>query len=111
MKIPALIFALAFLLASCASKKADVASPTVDCSTVTYSATVVPIINANCISCHGAGSTDGDYTTYAGLKLKVDNGTFANRVFQIKDMPQNSALTVDDLKRLQCWVDAGAPNN
>ncbi len=40
------------------------------CDSVKYSTTILPIINAECISCHGAGSLNGDLTTYAAMKLK-----------------------------------------
>ena len=87
-----------------------------DCSTISsaYTANIKPIINSNCTSssCHGAGSSNGDYTSYAGLKAKVDNGSLDNRVLQKKDMPKNaSPLSLDDRKKIKCWIEGGAPNN
>jgi len=77
-------------------------------------ANIKPIINANCTSssCHGAGSSNGDYTTYAGLKAKADNGSLDERVLQKKDMPKSApALSLDDRKKIKCWLLNGAPNN
>ena len=87
-----------------------------DCSTISsaYTANIKPIVFAYCnsSSCHGAGSSNGDYTTYAGLKAKVDNGSLDERALQQKDMPKNaSPLSLDDRKKIKCWIEGGAPNN
>ena len=86
-----------------------------DCSTINakYNADIKPIINANCTSsgCHDAGSGNGDYTTYSGLKIKVDNSSLSSRVLYDKNMPPNGALSLDDRNKIKCWLDNGAPNN
>lgn len=83
------------------------------CDSVKYSVDVVPVINAQCATsgCHDAGNPNGDYTTYAGVKAKVDNGSFNNRVFILKDMPQGTTLSAADYNKLKCWYDKGALNN
>ncbi|MEW6467507.1 MAG: hypothetical protein AB1458_01205 [Bacteroidota bacterium] len=98
-------FVAVLALAACRDNK-------VDCDTVTYSGTIVPIIANNCMNpgCHGSGSANGDYTTYAGVKAKVDNGSFQHRVIDKKDMPPGG-LGKDDMNKIKCWLDAGAPNN
>lgn len=99
------VLCTAQLLGSCSDNK-------VDCSTVTYSQTIVPILSNSCMgsSCHGAGSANGDYTAYAGIRAKVDNGSFKDRVLDKKNMPPNG-LSKEDLNKMKCWFDAGAPNN
>ena len=84
-----------------------------DSLNVTYTLTVKPIMDASCTTsgCHSAGSGNGDYTTYAGLKAKVDNGSFKQRVLEDKNMPPGGPLSAETLEKLQCWLDAGAPNN
>jgi hypothetical protein len=86
-----------------------------DCSTINakYSANIFPIINRNCNAsgCHNAGSGNGDFTTYAGLKVKADNGTLSDRVLYKKDMPVSAALSLDNRNILKCWLDNGAQNN
>ena len=84
-----------------------------DCSTtlVTYDSTIKVIIDAHCLSsgCHNAGSPNGNYTTYAGIFARVKNGTLAQRVLYTKDMPKNSSLSLEDRKKIKCWIDGGAP--
>jgi hypothetical protein len=86
-----------------------------DCSSMaaTYNANIKPIISASCTSsgCHNAGSSNGDFTTYNGLKQKVDNGSIENRVLKEKNMPPSSPLSLDDRKKIKCWIENGALNN
>ena len=96
-------------------EKKEPALATLDCSTInsSYSSGILPVINANCTSsgCHNAGSVNGDFTIYAGIKLKVDNGSINNRVVVQKNMPPSGALSVDNLNKIKCWLNSGAPNN
>lgn len=86
-----------------------------DCSTISsaYNANIRPIINANCMSsgCHNAGSVHGDFSTYAGVKAKVDNGSMNTRVLEDKNMPPSGPLPLDARKKIKCWIENGAPNN
>ena len=57
---------------------------------VEYEKHIVPFIELRCATpgCHIAGGVgNGDFSTYAGLKEKVDNGSLAKRVLEIGDMP------------------------
>jgi hypothetical protein len=86
-----------------------------DCTTISagYNASIKPIINANCLGggCHNTGSLNGDFTTYAGLKAKADDGSLNKRVLQDKDMPASGALPLDQRKQIKCWLENGALNN
>jgi hypothetical protein len=88
-----------------------------DCSKInaSYSNDIKPIIQVYCqnYGCHKSGDTNGDYTTYEGLKAKADNGTLNERVLRKKDMPRPDLrqMTLDDLRKIKCWLDNGAPNN
>src|SRR5688572_9296064 len=84
-----------------------------DCSKITYSSDIKPIITANCNAsgCHNAGSSFGDFSTYAGLKAKADNGAINNRVVQGKNMPPSGPLPQDQIDKIKCWLDSGSPNN
>ena len=86
-----------------------------DCSTISsaYTANIKPIIDANCVSsgCHNAGSNNGDFTSYTGVHGKVNNGSFEKRVLNNKDMPSSGALSLDNRKKIKCWIDNGALNN
>ncbi len=107
--VPALT--LLFYLAAC--KKDEYKN--LDCSTLdaTYSHSIKPIIDANCLSsgCHEAGSANGNLTTYEGLLIRVNNGTLSQRVLYTKDMPKNGVLSLNDRNKIKCWIDSGAPKN
>lgn len=84
-----------------------------DCS---YADDIVPIIASNCASisgCHKAGSANGDFTTYTGLKVDVDNGKIFTRVVDTKTMPISpvNPLSDSDISKIDCWINQGAPNN
>ncbi len=106
---------LVFLFAGACKKKDDDPLANVDCSQVAsaYNANIKPITSGNCVSsgCHNAGSANGDFTTYAGLKAKADNGSLNKRVLEAKSMPPSGPLPIDDLKKIKCWLNNGAPNN
>ena len=74
-------------------------------SVVTYSGFVKPLVSARCAACHAS------YDNYAGLKVIVDNGKFADRVLVKKDMPSGGPLNATQLANLDKWLKAGAPNN
>ena len=86
-----------------------------DCNSInaTYQAQVKPIIQANCLSsgCHNSGSSNGDFTEYKGLKGKANNGSLNKRVLKKKDMPSGGSLSLDDRKKIKCWLNSGAPEN
>lgn len=101
------------IMTACKKKNDDLNN--LDCSKISsgYASNIKPIIDGNCLSsgCHNGGSTHGDFTTYAGVKAKVDNGSFDNRVIQQKNMPLGGSLSIDQLKKIKCWLNSGAPNN
>lgn len=119
---------------SCTFDKTDYvpkAPPINDSVTISYQNDIVPIMitycdgkgypnNNNQQLCHVSNSnqgSNGDFTTYGGLKDKVDNGSIASRVFNPNGgMPPSysqtpTSLTDSDLQKLQLWVAQGASNN
>ena len=113
------IISMLFIV-SCTYDKAELPPPPpppvinlCDTLNVTYSGTIASIMNANCNAsgCHSAGSPYGDFTNYSGVKAKVDNTTFKERVIIQKNMPPSYPLSQGDLDKLNCWLEAGALNN
>ncbi len=114
-KIFLICFGLGLFVMSCTFEKAPL--PTIDnggssgnpseCDTVLYSTDIKAIVDANCISCHGAGYASGDFTTITDLKVDVDNGKLRNRVVVLQDMPQGSSLTTEEIKLIDCWISNG----
>lgn len=82
-----------------------------DGSSPTYTSTVSAIISSNCSGCHGPGSNDGDFSTYAKLSTVTSNGKFENEVLTNQSMPQSSPLPDADLDKLKCWIENGFPEN
>ena len=104
-------FAIALLsFFSCKDEMGDL-----DCSSISsaYNADMKPLIANNCNTsgCHGTGSSQGDFTTYNGLKAVADNGKLEEMVIHEKKMPPSNPLPLDDRKNLKCGLEAGAPNN
>jgi len=88
-----------------------------DPSAFTYSGRVLPIIQQNCISCHGQANGSGGIILegYVNLRNSAVAGTLLCAVRHgngCSPMPQNgSRLTDCDINAIQAWVDAGAPEN
>jgi hypothetical protein len=83
--------------------------------TTSYQYDIVPIIKTYCqsYSCHHQGDTNGDFSNYAGVKEKADNGSLNHRVLIKKDMPRPDLrqIALSDLRKIKCWLEAGAPDN
>jgi hypothetical protein len=98
---------------------------TCDTTTVTYSATILPILEAECLLCHsdanaaalgGGAILEGydflmDYVTPAD----PDNSSFYNSVAWVSGysfMPKSSDQLSDcNISKIRAWINAGALNN
>ncbi|MBN9295745.1 MAG: cytochrome c [Filimonas sp.] len=89
------------------------------CDTVNmkYSANVLPIIQANCYSCHANGQVNGGVTlgSYANVKAQVDNGNLVAVITHAAGypaMPYNLPKLSDcDINKIKDWIARGAQNN
>ncbi|MBK6774974.1 MAG: hypothetical protein IPG74_03685 [Flavobacteriales bacterium] len=116
MRKSAIAFMAMLLLAGCYYDKAEVLYPGSFCDTanVTYSGTAKSILETNCAisGCHVSGGTGpGNFTSYADVKQRVDNGTFRILVLENRTMPPSFSLSSCELEQLSIWLDAGAPEN
>lgn len=92
------------------------APPPCDTTNVTYTNTILPIFNANCIVCHSTAIGSGGIIldTYTDAKVPAQNGMLWNAVswapgfpFQ---MPKDGAqLPSCDLAKIKKWIDSGVP--
>ena len=98
---------------------------------ISYQNDIVPILTTYCYGngypndntqqlCHVSNTNQGslgDFTTYQGLKEKVDNGTIQSRVFNSNGgMPPSFSqslihLSDSDLQKFELWVAQGANEN
>lgn len=114
-------FALAGVMAVPTGCTYDVEFPEGLCDTtqaVTFSGDVRPIIEANCAisGCHvPGGEGNGDFTTYAGLHARVDDGSLLPSIQRLPGAtfmpPYADKLPDCDISKIKRWVEAGAPNN
>jgi hypothetical protein len=79
-------FVLVLSVSSCYYDKEEVLYPDSICDTadVRYSTTVQPVLNSNCVSCHG-GSTPSagiKLDTYDGVSIQAANGRLWGAVSQ-----------------------------
>ena len=116
------LFLIINLLSGCVYEKEDILYPPSACDTtgVTYSQTIVPILSANCYSCHSTANSPSMGSgivldSYHELMHHVDDGDLVgviNHAPGYPPMPKNSAKLSDcDIKKIEAWVNAGAPEN
>jgi hypothetical protein len=88
-----------------------------DTAIFSYSAGVNPILQNNCVGCHNATTQNGgvNLATYANVKPYADNGKLYGSVAHLsgfKPMPNASTKLSDcQIRVIEKWVKAGAPNN
>jgi hypothetical protein len=88
-----------------------------DTNNVTFSATVAPILAANCYSCHSTAiATSGVVLdTYNGVKKQASNGTLIGVITHAPGFPPmpdgGGKLSDCNIAKIKKWIDAGAPNN
>ncbi|MGB0177053.1 MAG: hypothetical protein ACPF9D_07800 [Owenweeksia sp.] len=89
---------------------------------VSFQATVFPIITSSCATssgCHLGANPSGvrDFSNYASIKASVDasgNGSLIGRITNTTGslMPLGGPALPDcEIKKIQAWAAAGAPNN
>lgn len=92
-------------------------APTCDTINVSYSATVLPLLQRSCIGCHGSSAPSGGVvlSTYQGLVSSVNSGAFYGSISHapgFSRMPKGAGKLPDcDLAQINAWIQAGAPEN
>lgn len=90
-----------------------------DTTNVTYSQTIVPVLQNNgCLTCHsGSAAAGGNISldNYAGVKTYTANGRFYGSISQSPGyiaMPLGgNKVNSCDLAKVKAWINAGIPNN
>jgi hypothetical protein len=90
-------------------------SSTCDTTNVTYNATIVPILNNSCLTCHSVAATGGSIvlTSYAAVVANAPRITGSiKQLSGFSAMPKNSAkLKSCSIAQWDIWVKNGMPNN
>lgn len=89
------------------------------CDTVNmkYAANILPIIQANCYSCHGNGLSQNGVSldSYDKVKTQVNNGNLIGVITHATGyppMPQGAAKLSDcNINKIRSWINRGALNN
>jgi hypothetical protein len=88
-----------------------------DTTDVTYSGTVLPIIEGRCYKCHDQVNNNGNVTLegYDNLKRYANNGQLLGAVKHqagFSAMPKNeSPLLSCEIEKIEKWIDDGGLNN
>ena len=91
-----------------------------ECTNISYTATIQPIFNTNCIGCHGGsgGLTLTSYSDLMGNDVVDPGDSAASKLIQrLKgtsgmQMPKNQdPLNETTINLIENWIDEGALNN
>lgn len=124
MILPLAVLLCGAIMVSCSksnevelSQQGNGGTPTCDTVNMTFAANVVPILQANCYSCHANGNVNGGVTlgTYAGVNAVVQNGNLLAAITHtggVTPMPyQLPKLSDCDINKIKDWINRGALNN
>ena len=111
----------AIMLISCkydVEEELDGLAKPCDTTNVTYSVTMIGIINTyGCLTCHSGPTPIASFRldSYEGMKAKVDDGRLIGAINHwagYTAMPQDRPkMNECDIQKVEAWVNAGAPNN
>ncbi len=113
MKLKLIYFSALLLFFSCTKDKVQ---NTVDpncVDSVSFSETVLPIIEQNCTGCHDVGNSTGyTLTNHTNISLNATAilGSMKAQGFQL--MPEGGPALEDSLiQKVYCWINQGKLNN
>lgn len=104
-----------FIAASCSTSTDETVTPD-DTSTATIAfehATMKPLFDKYCASCHASGKSDSRDWLYNPANytssIKASIGTLYKEVYTRKSMPEGATLAAAELSAFKAWYDAGYP--
>lgn len=119
MKYSFVLLSGLLLISSCYYDVEEELYTTLECATdgVTYTNTVIPILQENCLSCHNADANFGGVTLegYDRLITYVNNGELLGAIRHtpgFSPMPNNAPQLLQcEIEKISTWVEAGALEN
>jgi len=117
--VPALIISLFSLMVipGCSNDSEEMLNPGCDTTNITYSATIVPILTANCYVCHSGTTPVAPFRldSHAAVAVQAGNGKLYGAISHsagFSPMPKNASKLSDcNIRKIKKWIDAGFPNN
>ncbi len=98
------------------SKENLYASTGCDTTAVTYTSTIAPLLNGNCMGCHGNSSPSAgvSLTSYTLVKQYASTGQLSGTVnqsagYEAKLMPPGGKMDNCKLKQIDKWIRLGMP--
>lgn len=97
--------------------KCDPDAGACDSTNVTYTQSILPVINTYCKGCHSGTAPSGniDLATYQGVKVVATNGKLLGSISWssgFSKMPQGGNRLPDcTIAKFKTWIDGGAPEN
>jgi len=115
----AIITIFSFFIVSCYYDNEEALYPTLnsscDTTNVTYSGTIVPILNNSCLTCHSAPATGGSIllTTYAEVVASAPRITGSiKQLSGYSAMPKGGGkIKICSITQWDIWVRKGMLNN
>jgi len=92
-------------------------SASCDTTNVTYSGTIVPLVQQRCQGCHSGGTPQGDlnFTNWATLNAVANDGRLRWAVTHdpqgVAMPPSSPIMPACEVRKFTLWIEAGAPNN
>lgn len=115
-----IIISIVFLMASCKHEPLIEEIPEVlaecDSTDVSFSATIVPILDATCVNCHTGSGAEGNVwlDNYADIKIVVEDSTLLGSIKHLVGfvaMPEVGKLDSCKIAKIENWISEGALNN
>lgn len=116
---------------SCSKEMPTQMDDTPSNTAITYSATIQPMFNARCVSCHNASVPISGVNLTSYASTMASRGSLYNALIVVTGnadqsalydkllssprfgsrMPQGGSLTTQQIANVRVWINAGAPNN
>ena len=107
------VVALSFFVAiSCNKDKTTLTDVNLECpDTISFAAKIQPMLNDNCIACHGNGGTSPNLTSHSSISANAS--AILNSMKGVPQlMPQGGPALADSLiQHFECWINQGKLNN
>jgi len=88
-------------------------APNTVCQSIapTFQKDIQPIFKASCAKtgCHDGNSMPHDFSIYSEIKPGLDDSAIYYYVIKDRTMPQDTPLSANDMKILNCWFANGHP--